>query len=276
MFAGDPGKSTAPPEPSIIEPGSQRRRPERPTTAPGLYGTIVIVGGGCYGAYYLRQLRRARDAGALRWTRLVVVDRDPDCRVAREEAGDTVLEIGEWSDFFAGFLGEAARDPAAATAAAVVPSPLMPHLLFDWIVDRSRARWPQRNVAVVPLERPPDVPWQRASHDGTTHYVSFAEWMCPINCIEPLRCPATREVRDWTMPRAVAEHVDTERSRGHILRGPFVFHCTHRAYGVGMIDVGAVLDADRDIAALGEAGPVDVLVGTMSHCHGALGRLTIG
>ena len=248
---------------------------ERASETPGRYGTIVIVGGGCYGSYYLRQLRRARDAAALSWTELVVVDRDPDCQVARTEPDDVVVRVGEWRDYFADFLDDAARNPAAATAAAIVPSPLMPHLLFDWIVDRSRARWPERAIAVVPLERPPDVPWQRASQDGGTHYVSFAEWMCPINCIEPARCPKTRDLRGWTMPRAVRDHVEAERSRGHILNGPFVFHCTHRAYGVGMIDVEAVLSADRDIAALGQAGSVDALVGTMSHCHGALGRFTV-
>src|SRR3954468_6789507 len=52
-------------------------------------GTIVVVGGGCYGSYYVRQLSRAADAGALSWERLVVVDRDPECRVARAKAGAT-------------------------------------------------------------------------------------------------------------------------------------------------------------------------------------------
>jgi tRNA A37 threonylcarbamoyladenosine dehydratase len=46
------------------------------------YGTIVVVGGGCYGSYYVQQLARARQAGALGFSRLLVVDRDPDCRVS--------------------------------------------------------------------------------------------------------------------------------------------------------------------------------------------------
>ena len=54
------------------------------------YGDIVVVGGGCYGSYYVRQLRRARDAGALSWQRLVVVDRDGGCRVAGD-AGDLIF-----------------------------------------------------------------------------------------------------------------------------------------------------------------------------------------
>ena len=47
------------------------------------YGTIVVVGGGCYGSYYVRQLARAVAAGALACERVRVVDRDPGCQVGR-------------------------------------------------------------------------------------------------------------------------------------------------------------------------------------------------
>src|SRR5258708_34441870 len=46
------------------------------------FGTITVVGGGCYGSYYLRQLHRAAAAGAATWNELVVVDRNPHCLVA--------------------------------------------------------------------------------------------------------------------------------------------------------------------------------------------------
>lgn len=277
MFADERGAPWAsldavpPPAPTR---GADRAGSPRPT--PQTYGTIVVVGGGCYGSYYVRQLARASNAGALTWRRLIAVDRDAGCRVAREPAAGVEVVAREWVDFFAEFLDGAAGDPGSIVADAIVPSPLMPHLLFDWIVARSRTRWPDRDVRVRPVEEPPAVPWQRSSPDGTTHYVSFAEWMCPINCIEPARCPATRGPRSWTMPSAIAEYVGALRARGHNLAGPFVFHCTHRAYGVGMIDVRSVVDADAAIREIAEPGPVDVLVGTMSHCHGALGRLAIG
>ena len=77
------------------------------------------------------------------------------------------------------------------------------------------------------------------------------------------------------MPTAIAGYVGVLRARGHNLAGPFVFHCTHRAYGVGMIDVRSVIEADAAIAEIGSHGPAEVLIGTMSHCHGALGRLAI-
>ncbi|MEP6990722.1 MAG: hypothetical protein ABJA80_07330, partial [bacterium] len=158
---------------------------------------------------------------------------------------------------------------------AIVPSPLMPHLMADWLVQRARARWPARDVTVAPLETTPAIPWQMAGADGT-HYVSFAEWVCPINCIEPARCPATRGERSWSLPPALREYAAAERAAGRALAGPFVFHCSHRTHGVGMIDVRDVVAADAEIASMPEGQAAAVLVGTASHCHGALQRIVLG
>ena len=242
------------------------------------YGTIVVVGGGCYGSYYVRQLGRARLAGAIRWESLLVVDRDPACAIARSGAvpgaEDVQLHASEWADFLDHYLN-AHTDPASLELDAIVPSPLMPHLAFDWLQRRAHARWPTRNIARVPLVQPPSIPWQRAGHDGT-HYVSFAEWMCPINCIEPARCPATKGSRTWSMPPAVNEYVESERRSGAVLGGPLIFHCVHRAYGVGMFDSAELVKADMTIARETNRDPTRFLIGTVSHCHGALGILQIG
>lgn len=240
--------------------------------APQRFGRIVIIGGGCYGGYYLRQLRRAMAAGAVECAGVVVVDRDPHCAVAAgiaPEDARVALEIAEWRDYLARFL------PAAARADAIVPSPLMPHLLRDWLVDAARARWPGREVRAAALPATPDVPWERAAPDGT-HYVSYATWMCPINCIEPARCPHTRGARDWSLAPALRGYAARLQEAGTAAMEPLLFRCVHRAYGVGMIDVSEVLDADAAIAAAGADGAaVDALVGTVSHCHGAVSRLIV-
>ena len=243
------------------------------------FGSVVIVGGGCYGSYYLRQLGRAARAGAVEWERLVVVDRDAACAAnasgGRGEHPDFRLETATWEEFFARYLGGAAREPERHARDAIVPSPLMPHLMAGWLLGRARERWPERVVHTAALESAPAVPWQRAGEDGT-HYVSFAEWMCPINCIEPARCPHTRGERSWSLPPALAKYVEGERAAGRALEGPLVFHCAHRAFGVGMLDVADVLAADRAIAERGARGPAAFLVGTASHCHGALQRIVVG
>jgi hypothetical protein len=248
------------------------------------YGTIVVVGGGCYGSYYVRQLGRASRAGAISWERLVVVDRDASCAVAgslaslpdewgRSSAPELVVD--EWRAFFDRWLSAAARNSSDAIHDALVPSPLMPHLLFDWMLARARSHWPERRVTVEPLHRAPDTPWQRAAPDGT-HFVSFAEWMCPINCIEPARCPKTRDTRSWSMPVALRRYTEDERVAGTPLGGPAIFHCTHRVYGVGMVDVRDVVEAEAEMQRLGERGPFEYLVGTVSHCHGAVNRMVVG
>lgn len=243
--------------------------------APQRHGTVVVVGGGCYGSYYVTQLRRARDAGALEIARVVVVDRDPACRLAREldAARGEELVVAPWSEFFARYLAERARDGGGDDA--IVPSPLMPHLMGEWLVRRARERWPIRAVELRPLGREPAIPWQQAAPDGT-HYVSFAEWICPINCIEPPLCPVIRGPRTWSMPPALRAYVAAERGRGRRLIGPAIFHCEHRAYGVGMFDTSAVVAADRLLEREGATGAVEMLVGTVSHCHGALNVIAVG
>jgi len=263
----------------MVDATSGSEAPPRVERAVQRYGTIVIVGGGCYGSYYLQQLGRAQRAGAVAWQELIVVDRDATCAAVQGEARRDFpafsLEHATWEEFFARYLDAAAREPERHLHDAVVPSPLMPHLMAGWLLSRARERWPSRDVRTAALESAPVVPWQRAGADGT-HYVSFAEWMCPINCIEPARCPHTRGDRSWSLPPAIRTYVESECAAGRALEGPFVFHCTHRAYGVGMLDVADVLAADRAIGERGARGAAAFLVGTMSHCHGALQRIDVG
>ena len=78
------------------------------------------------------------------------------------------------------------------------------------------------------------------------------------------------------MPAAVREYADREHASGRDLEPPLVFHCSHRAYGVGMIDVRDVISADATIAASASGRAASFLVGTVSHCHGALRVIRVG
>jgi hypothetical protein len=147
--------------------------------------------------------------------------------------------------------------------------------MYEWLERRARARWPARAIETRPLEPPSGIPWQKRGADGT-QYVSFAEWVCPVNCIEPALCPATRGPRSWSMPPAVMAATEEARSQGRNLAGPVIFHCQHRAYGVGMFDTRDVVAGDELVQRAASAGAAEVLVGTVSHCHGALTVLAIG
>jgi hypothetical protein len=245
----------------------------RAPRAPLAFARVVVIGGGCYGGWYLQQLTRAIARSALMVQEIVIVDHDPDCAVAEKLRGGAYagvpvrVETREWSDYLADWL---AAGTQALERDAMVPSPLMPHLCLEWLMHRARERWPERRLQVEPLAAVPRTPWQRAAEDAR-HYVSFATWMCPINCIEPATCPETRGPRDWSMPVAMHAFAAQEPSIDRAV----IFPCTHRTYGVGMIDAADIARADEQLAAWGAEGPVRVLVGTVSHCHGALGLLTL-
>ena len=77
------------------------------------------------------------------------------------------------------------------------------------------------------------------------------------------------------MPTALAGHVDRGEALPASRHANAIMHCTHRAYGVGMIDVADVLAAEKTLVAVADGHRATLLVGTMSHCHGALGLLAI-
>lgn len=238
---------------------------------------IAIIGGGCYGSFYVRQLERAREKGAVTYRRLVVVDRHAGCQMARElgERDDRRLVVAEWGEFLDQWLS-GVRDPGGPSGQdAIVPSPLMPHLMYEWLVRRARARWPDRGVTQRPLLDEAGTPYDMLAPDGT-RYVSFADWICPTHCVEPALCPAIRAPRTWEMADALAtlrERLD----RRSPTAGPVLFQCRHRAYGVGMFDAAAVQAGDEAVTVAGGSGAeLDVLVGTISSCHGAASLLHLG
>jgi hypothetical protein len=237
---------------------------------------VAIVGGGCYGTFYAGQLIRAAERGKARFRRLLVVDRDPGCRFAAEIGGgpDRELVVADWGEFFDDWLDQG-EGAGARAADSIVPSPLMPHLMYEWLVRRARNRWPGRLIETRRLTAPAGTPYDVTAPDGT-RYVSFADWLCPTHCVEPAICPVIRAPRTWEMGDAMVELVARLKLTAPTV-GPALFVCRHRVFGVGMFDAGEVLAGDRLVAQAG-SGPseVDVLVGTVSACHGAVSLLHLG
>jgi hypothetical protein len=238
---------------------------------------IVIVGGGCYGSFYAGQLERARARDKVTYRQLLIVDRDQHCQLAQElgENGTRRLVVEEWGDFFDRYLTTRPTAVAGEPGDAIVPSPLMPHLMYEWLVRRAHVRWPDRLIETRPLSNEPGTPYDTSAPDGT-RYVSFADWICPTHCIEPAICPIIRAPRTWEMAEAM-ESLARRLDDSHPTAGPVLFVCRHRVFGVGMFDVSEVLAGDSTVAeAGGPQSPVDVLVGTVSSCHGAVNLLHLG
>ena len=230
-----------------------------------------MVGGGCYGTFYASQLAKAKARGKTNYRTVIVVDQNPDCQARRElgEARDREFVVSDWTAFFDQFLTASHDDQ-------IVPSPHMPHLMFEWVLRRARARWPNRAVSVEPVPGDLPTPYDRPGADET-RYVSWADWICPTHCIEPALCPAIGAPRTWEMGDTVRELADRLRAVGRPVSGPALFVCKHQVFGVGMFSADAVRAGDGLVEGAGSTGaPAEILVGTISSCHGALNLLKLG
>src|SRR5205823_3683929 len=118
------------------DPGGRRRR----LTGVVVMRDVMVIGGGCYGTFYAGQLAKAKARGRADYRCVVVVDRDPGCRARTElgEAPDRRFVSRDWSAYFATALGGATRPRPDEPQDYIVPSPLMPHLMVEWV--RARAR----------------------------------------------------------------------------------------------------------------------------------------
>ncbi len=237
-------------------------------------GEIAIIGGGCYGAFYSGQLETARDKGALRYRRLLLIDRDPHCKVAQLPPDpDRELVCQAWGDFLDGWFKPQLRDRDGLMD-MIVPSPFMPHLMAEWLVREGGRRWPTRRVARVKAETPFGTPYDQLHGDGV-RYVSHADWLCPTHCIEPQICPAIHAPRTWemgeTVERWTAEHACTRPTAG-----PALFTCQHVTHGVGMYPARRAFEGLAALATLAESPEGgDLVVASVSSCHGAVGLLRV-
>ena len=234
-------------------------------------GDVVIIGGGCYGSFYAGQLARARQRGAASWTRLCVIDHDPACQAAAllGEIPDSELIVEAWEPFLDHWLG-GARTPDDQ----IVPSPLMPHLMATWVERQARNRWPGHAIGMVPATAEIGTPFDRLHPVDGVRYVSWADWLCPVHCIEPATCPVIGGPRSWEMGETVAAWT-AARAQERPTVGPALFACRHVVYGVGMYPATRAREALELLARGLAASPdgVDLVVASVSACHGAVGML---
>jgi hypothetical protein len=189
---------------------------------------VLVIGGDRFGEYHERQLRRAGYGESLE-----VVESD-------------------WGAALEGWLAEASPEDQ------VVPAPLSPHFLRDWL---------RAAVGGVPIEAPRGwaLPFEVAGSDGSV-YLSAAAWTCPATCVEPAHCPALHAPRDWDLGSIIEE--------GAAERGfeAVVFRVLHFAAGVATVGAASLLAARDGLRARPGAR---VVVATSSRCHAALGSFLV-
>ena len=228
---------------------------------------LVVIGGGCYGTYHARQLLKAVRAGKLDAEHVMVVDRNADCRARRELGHDPLFShaVSDWHEFLAGYLGATHAD------GYVVPAPFTPHLFYRWLARSLESALGSGTVGVEPVAGAMGLPVEHQLPDGQ-RAISYAPWLCPVNCVEPEICPHTKGPKDWSLERAV-ERFSTEPAAG--LSSSVVFPSYHLAYGIAAVPVRKLLQARESVLAAACKSPQRVAVATVSHCHGIVGVLSV-
>ena len=228
---------------------------------------FIVFGGGCYGSFYARQLLRAAEDGQP-VTEIRVVDRNA-MPAARRLAASPLLQFvrQDWDAFCDVYFASLAPD----STDQVVPPPFIPHLPVRWLLRRLALTRPDLQWTVEPAGRMPGTPFQHQSVDGPLT-LSHADWICPVHCIEPERCPITRGPRYWDLARTLENWSDALAEAGQPIRQTHLFQCLHYSHGVGAYPAARLADAYRGLAAAraGPGAPARFLIGTVSHCHGAI------
>jgi hypothetical protein len=206
------------------------------------------------------------ERGRLAATEIWIVDRDPGCCASTLEPrpGRRIL-TAHWDEFFERHLATWRTPGSPAGRDLLVPVHTTPHLLARWLARALSASHSVERIEVATLPSTPHA--ARAADGGMT--LSFAEWLCPMHCVEPHLCPATRQHRSWDVSRALvsyARHLREQELPG--LAGPYLARCTHLVEGVGVVVLGDWMGAARRIAAAASGGQCRALIGTVSGCHG--------
>jgi hypothetical protein len=228
---------------------------------------FIVLGGGCFGSFYVRQLLRGADR--LGVGSIHVVDRDENCRVRREygDVARVVYHIQDWKQFLFPYFDRALsrRLGGEEVQDRYVPPTFAPHVLMELFIEKARLEFSELKFERRPFEKTVGTPVDMALPAGT-RALSFATWTCPASCIEPPTCPHTRGPKDWDMKEHLQGHFDSLH----------VFQCRHYAMGVGTIAVNDIVDEYlRFRETLQRPGRHLAAMASVSSCHGLIGLVEV-
>lgn len=228
----------------------------------------MVVGGGCFGSHHVRHIEKGRKRGRIAPNaRIIMVDRN------EHPAAFDVPEVGDnpyltfvqsdWLEYMK------ANWDILPLDTQVVPAPVAPHLAFEWLVWSLRARLGGESaVSIEPMEHEfGGLPYEYLGPNGD-RYISAANWICPTNCRAPHICPMTRDVRFWDLEDTVRNFASDHAT---MVASAVVFKPQFRVPGVDVIRLAEYVSERDRLLALYSASPgMQVVVGTVSPCHGAV------
>ncbi len=237
---------------------------------------FYVVGGGCFGTQYAKWLLRAERLDLVQFEKIIAIDQNKNCQLTQVACDSKKLEIvaSDWIDYLTQLLLRTLNDPMVVWD-HWVPSPLSPHILQLAFMRAAMKKLPGlqlKEEALTPSDsKNLAIPIQIPLGSGN-HAVSFAEWICPVNCIEPKTCPAIRSPRHWDMKPSLQNYFDQSSTK----RSVHILQCQHRVHGVGTIPfIDIQTQFKKMLDALERKLVVEVFIATVSSCHGLIGKLRL-
>ncbi|NWJ46119.1 MAG: hypothetical protein HXX08_09595 [Chloroflexi bacterium] len=277
---------------------------------------LIVIGGGCYGIYHSEQLYKAILKGKLPAdTRLIIVDRNARPPALEKFGNAPQFEFvqSDWQEYLQKFFADSQNysPEIHADSVQIVPAPFAPHLLFDWLQFATTQRLLELGHPGIVIERNgfeerTMLPYEYFDPKSGNRYISRAGWKCPTACIEPHKCPAIKDVRDWDLEEDVkraasgklpvpsstaAQRLNAENkpncqplpntaSNPLTFDAAITFTCRHFSHGIGTTPAHQLFEARKRAVALAlsltaEHPVAHLAIATVSHCHGVLATLKI-
>jgi hypothetical protein len=234
---------------------------------------VIIIGGGCFGTFYTRQLLTARSEGKIAFESLNIIDKNKDCQMTREiQDPEAQVSAMDWKAYLRGYAAQYFDQPDLKFREDIfIPSHWAPHLLWDMLIVhiQQETTLPDIEVKKIKVTDKIQTPYEMILENGDDA-VSFATWACPPHCIEPKKCPHTKEDRDWEMGDSLKQFF---QDRGEDY---YSFFCRHLANGVAGIPMSDIHDEYLRLkAAVKKNKLLRVAIATHSSCHGLLSLVEI-
>lgn len=236
---------------------------------------FIVFGGGCFGSHHTRHVEKGRARGRIHPDAgIIMVDRNirPPALDVPEIAGNTHLTYvrSDWLDYM-----KSAWD-ALPPETQAIPAPVAPHLAFEWLLWSVCERLGPDALRVAPMDHNfGGLPYEYLAPAGV-RYISAANWICPTNCRAPHICPMTRDVRTWELADTVNEYAAANADR---VAAALVFQPGFRVPGIDTLRIRDYTQARDRVLALAsqpEMAGKEIIVATVSPCHGAVSKAVIG
>lgn len=231
---------------------------------------IYVLGGHALSLEYMERLLRAKTKGLLPFEKLYYIDENPEC-IAAKKIGNQAQRIPKTYD---DFLLDLMESNKSETNSFVIPDHTAPHVLFrlflNFLDKKGKDLGIQSNV--IPYNEDLKLPYQKLLDSGICA-LSFATWICPIDCDEPDHCPGIDNSRTWDFQKTF-EHYDQNET----LKSVHLFYCDQLAYGVVGISSLKLNQEWKNLwkkTTSLQNESLTLEVATFTKCHGIIGRAKI-